>query len=141
MSPIISVMGLKEIQEETGIFEASDGALCIGLDFSDLDYLRDMKVDATVVDEPKDVKGIRGKFNVIVVAPDMSVFSVFGVVEECVDALLLNGKIVVKVKVEADFEDAKNMVAQLSKSLKLQPEEYVTTSENDVWLILSRMQR
>ena len=141
MSPIISVMGLKEIQEETGIFEASDDALCIGLDFSDLDYLRDMKVDATVVDEPKDVKGIRGKFNVIVVAPDMSVFSVFGVVEECVDALLLNGKIVVKVKVDADFEDAKNMVAQLSKSLKLQPEEYVTTSENDVWLILSRMQR
>lgn len=131
-------MALKEIQEKTRIFKASDDVLCIGLSPDDVDYLGSIKVDAVVIDERKGVLENCGKFNTLVIGLDMNVFPVFGIVEKYVDALLSNSKIVLKVKVDTSLSDAKNMIAQLSKSLKLQPETYVTTSKNDVWLILSR---
>ncbi len=130
---------LKEIQDKTSIFKASDDALCVGLSLSAVDYLASIKVDAVVVDERKGGVDVRGKFNVLVVVLDMSVFPVFGIVEKYIDALLSNSKILLKVKVEVSLEDTKNMVAQLSKSLKLQPERYVCMTDTYVWLVLSRM--
>jgi len=132
-------MALKEIQEKTHIFKASDDVLCIGLSPDEIDYLSGIKVDAVVVDERKGATDLCGKFNVLVVGLDMSVFPVFGIVEEYVDALLLHGKILMKVKVDTSLEDAKNMIAQLSKSLNLQPEQYVCIESTGVWLVLSRM--
>ena len=132
-------MTLKEIQEKTHIFKASDDVMCIGLSPDEIDYLSGIKVDAVVVDERKSGKSIRGKFNALVVGLDMSVFPVFGIVEKYVDVLLSHGRILVKVKVDTSLEDAKNMIAQLSRSLNLQPEQYVCSDSTGVWLILSRM--
>ncbi len=134
------ITALKEIQEKTHIFKASDDALCIGLSPNEIDYLSGIKVDAVVVDERKGATDVSGKFNVLVIALDMSIFHVFGIIEKHIGALLSNSKILLKVKVDTSLFDAKNMIAQLSKSLRLQPERYVTTSANDTWLILSRMQ-
>ena len=71
-------------------------------------------------------KSISGKFNVLVV--DMNIFHVFGIVEKYIDALLFHENVPVKVK---------NMIAQLSKLLNMQPEIYVRTYSTNVWLLLS----
>ncbi len=131
-------MGLREIQEKTGVFEASNDALCFGLDYSELDYLRGIKVDAAVVDD-KSSQEVSGKYNVMVIALDQSLFRVFGIVDEHINSLLLNAKIVLKLKIEGDLEDVRNMVARFSKPLNLQPEMYVAAEKNYAWIILSRM--
>ena len=132
-------MALKEIQDKTGVFRASDDVLCIGLSPHEIDYLSGIKIDAVVVDERKGATDVCGKFNALAIGLDMSVFPVFGIVEKYVGALLSNSRIVLKVKVDTSLPDAKNIIAQLSKSLRLQPETYVTISGNEVWLILSRI--
>ncbi len=43
-------MALKEIQEKTRIFKASDDVLCIGLSPDDVDYLGSIKVDIITTD-------------------------------------------------------------------------------------------
>ncbi len=138
MCPIILVMGLREIQEKTGVFEASNDALCFGLDYSELDYLKGIKVDAAVVDD-RSSHDVSGKYNVMVIALDQGLFRVFGVIDEHIDALLLNAKIVLKLKIEGDLEDVRNIVARFSKPLNLQPEMYVVAEKNYAWIILSRM--
>ncbi|RLG15594.1 MAG: hypothetical protein DRN71_00935 [Candidatus Nanohalarchaeota archaeon] len=132
-------MALKEIQDKTSIFRASNDVLCIGLSAHEINYLSGIKVDAVIIDNRKGKENISERFNMLVIGLDISVFHVFGILEKYVDALLSNSKILLRVKVDVSLEDAKNMIAQLSKSLKLQPETYVTTSKNDVWLILSRI--
>ncbi|MFH1127256.1 MAG: hypothetical protein ABIG84_02360 [archaeon] len=131
-------MALREIQKKAGVFEASNDALCFGLSFSELNYLSVIKVEAVVMEGLKDASMLKTKFNVMVLALDLSIFRVFGIIERYIDTLLTHAKVIVKLKVETDLDGAKNVVAQLARPLNLQPEQYVE-AEDGVWLILTRI--
>lgn len=134
-------MALSQVQEMIKVFEASNDAVCFGLCLAELEYLRGISVEPTVFELSSDCSQVKSRFNIMVLALDMSIFRVFGIVERYVDTLLLNAKILMKLNIDTDVQDAKNMIAQLSKPLNLQPEEYITLEDNETWLLLSRMSR
>jgi hypothetical protein len=67
--------------------------------------------------------------------------SAFNIIERYADYLLPNAKILMRTRIETSLDDTKNIIAQLSKSQRFQPEIYIPKEKNEVWIILSRIRQ
>lgn len=134
-------MSLKDLQEKTGIFQSSNDALCLGLNQSDIDYLKTIGVEPVVINTRKDMENISEKFNILVLALNQSVFSSFAIIERYTSSLLPNAKILIRSYGAEDMEDIKKTVPRLSKPLNLEPQAYTAGEKNTIWITLSRIRK
>jgi len=136
-------MSLKYLQEKTNILQASNDALCFGLDPKEIDYLKTLKVEPHTIESLKTAGEISTKFNIIVFGSVLGLFSAFSIVEKYIGHLLPNAKILMKTRIDSTLDDTKNTISQLAKSLKFVPAEYIheEKNENELWVILARTRK
>jgi len=134
-------MSLKELQEKTHIFQSSNDALCLGLNPSDIDYLKTIGVEPVVINTRKDMENISEKFNILILALNQGIFSAFAIIERYTPSLLPNAKIMIRSQGTNDIEDMKSTVTRLSKPLNLEPDSYLSDDKNEMWITFTRIRK
>jgi len=134
-------MSLKELQEKTHIFQSSNDALCLGLNPSDIDYLKTIGVEPVVINTRKDMENISEKFNILILALNQGIFSAFAIIERYTPSLLPNAKIMIRSQGTNDIEDMKSTVIRLSKPLNLEPDSYLSDDKNEMWITFTRIRK
>ena len=134
-------MSLKELQEKTHIFQSSNDALCLGLNPSDIDYLKTIGVEPVVINTRKDMENISEKFNILILALNQGIFSAFAIIERYTPSLLPNAKILIRTQGTNDIEDMKSTVTRLSKPLNLEPDSYLSDDKNEMWITFTRIRK